>query len=92
MINPYENNLSAFYKDAVNVQNACNLSGIVNSFYNGIIAVRQLGSDERQDPAVLAFLFKIMDMCGYPDTALFMEALKTCERLSQENKPIIVVD
>lgn len=83
MINPYENNLKHMYSDAVQVQNASNLTGVVNSFLDAIKATKQMGYFPGTDPAVLAFLFKIMDMCGYPDTKVFMNALKRCEELSK---------
>jgi len=60
-------NLKKAYRDALAVQDACNLSGVVNAFSRALSALHevQLGTDEiRQHPISVLFANKIYDMTG----------------------------
>jgi len=65
------------------VQDACNLSGVLLSFADAVIRLRELGVStyDRQginEPTIVAFLDKIHDLCGRPDHNQTMSAFDAC--------------
>jgi hypothetical protein len=63
------------YRDAVLIQNASNVSGVVLCLREMLIALTHMGLDERekrQHPAVLAVLYKVMDMCDVCENGSYL--------------------
>ena len=70
-----------FWKDALQVQDACNLSAIVHAFSRHMHDAMEEVSDGtctwvslRTDPGTVLFLDKIADLCGRPSTMEYSRA------------------
>ena len=73
-------------QDAIAVQNACNLSGVVHAFARAMSAIREStnGTEEaNRHPVAVLFADKIMDLVGRPDFQEFGNAYSECEALSK---------
>lgn len=73
-------------QDALAVQDACNLSGVVHAFSRAMSAVRKHtnGTDEANThPVALLFADKIMDLVGRPGMDGFGEAYTACQNLAK---------
>jgi len=69
------------YKEALDVQMACNPSGVTHSLYE-VLTVHLQGADtaaKRSDPAVVLFVAKLADLVGL-DYQWPSEAEVECER------------
>lgn len=79
------------YVDALLVQNACNLSGVVGSLKEALSFMTfELKLDERakrSHPVTCAFLFKIADMTDLNDcnSEYLYAKLKDCEKWIKEH-------
>jgi len=68
-------------KDALEVQNACNLSGVVHAFARAMSAVRESSngtSEANTHPIAVMFADKIMDLVGRPDLGDYGKAYDAC--------------
>ena len=73
-------------QDALAVQDACNLSGVVHAFSLAMSTVRENtnGTDEaNRHPIAVLFADKIMDLVGRPDTVGYGDAYESCKNLSE---------
>jgi len=73
-------------QDALAVQDACNLSGVVHAFSRAMTAVRAAssGTDEANThPVAVLFADKIMDLVGRPGMDNFGEAYTACQNLAK---------
>lgn len=78
------------YRDALLVQNACNISGVTRSLSDALsYMTRELNLDEqakRSHPVVRAFIYKIMDMMDIPaDSDYLYSSLGECEKWLRGN-------
>jgi len=75
-----------FCSDAIQVQNACNVVAVLNSFANHVTKCYREGiyTDNGRsiatDPPFLAFMDKLMDMSERPDIMKIMKAFDECEQ------------
>lgn len=72
-------------KDALTVQDACNLSGVVHAFSRAMSVVREStnGTDEANThPIAVLFADKIMDLVGRPGMDNYGKAYDACEELA----------
>jgi hypothetical protein len=63
------------YRDAVLIQDACNVSGVVLCLREMLVALTHMGLDEkskREHPAVLSVLYKVMDMCDVCENGSYL--------------------
>ena len=68
-------------QDALAVQDACNLSGVVHAFSRAMSVIREdtNGTDEANThPIAILFADKIADLTGSPGMAGFGEACQAC--------------
>lgn len=72
----YKKNPKKMYSDAVQVQDACNLIAVSNTFIDMLKATDR----NVKNPAVIATFFKMYDMMYGPDTTEMYNALKECEK------------
>jgi hypothetical protein len=78
--------------DALAVQNASNISGVVNAFARAMMAVLDDcranggGTDEaRRHPVTVLFMDKLNDMCGRELSQLeYCEAYEKCSKMAGE--------
>lgn len=78
--------LKQLAQDALDVQNACNLSGVVKGFDRAIADLKsQLGSDINHHPIVLLWLDKIASLTGTQanDICAMSKAYDIVEQLAQ---------
>lgn len=78
----YDIKNNEMYRDAIQVQDACNIAAVLCGMRDAAIAVRTAGYDPRKDPAVMAFFFKVYDMMGSPSVTEMNDALKRCEEIT----------
>lgn len=72
-------------QDAMTVQDACNLSGVVHAFARAMTAVREATngtSEANQHPIAVMFADKIMDLVGRPNFEDYGKAYDTCKELA----------
>lgn len=75
-------------KDALQVQDASNIHGVLHSMWEISIELRDLGEDPRAHPAMLLFLDKLDDMLyrpfGFPKCQgeLYSNAYQYCKQKS----------
>lgn len=78
-------------KDAILVQDACNLSGVARSFVEVIDTVKNLGlrgEEVNLHPIVVMFANKIADMTGNGGSFdAFSKAYAACKELAAGNQP-----
>ena len=77
------------FKDAIQVQDACNLCGVAQAFARICKEVlhEKVGTDAvRRDPAVILFMDKMWDMVGRPEFDDYHKAHNKCEELQYEEK------
>ena len=81
-----DNGLQKAAQDALTVQDACNLSGVVHAFSRAMTAIREdsEGTDEaNHHPIAVLFADKIMSLTGRPGTDKFAEAYHVCQELAK---------
>ena len=74
------------YREAIDVQDACNPSGVALSLHKMCCVVSREGNGTdgvRRDPAVRLFVAKLADLCGL-EYDWPRDAQAECERLSCE--------
>lgn len=81
--------LSELANDALFVQDACNLSGVVHSFSTAMTRLRELipGKDTdfyNRHPIAVMYSSKLADMTKCYDNGTFIDAMETCEELKGE--------
>ena len=76
----YRKNPKKMYSDAVQIQDACNLIAVSNTFIDMLKATDR----NVNNMAVVAVFFKMYDMMHGPDTKGMYEALKHCEQKVKE--------
>jgi len=72
-------------QDALTVQDACNLSGVVHAFSRAMSVVKENtnGTDEaNRHPIAVLFADKIMDMVGRPDFKGYGDAYDACKKIA----------
>lgn len=73
-------------QDALTVQDACNLCGVVHAFARAMSTIRAntngTGEANRHPIAVL-FADKIMDMVGRPEMGTYGKAYDACKELAK---------
>ena len=77
------------FKDAIQVQDACNLCGVAQAFVKICKEVLHETSQTdavRRDPAVILFMDKMWDMVHRPDFDDFHVAYNKCEELQDEKE------
>ena len=74
-----EKTIEGYTKDAVLIQDACNIAGVTNTLHEAIVACRKAGIEPRTNPAVKAIFFKVYDMLGAPSEKEMYDSLKICE-------------
>lgn len=76
------------YAEALQVQNACNLSGVTHSLAKILSdLIRNENADTQtvaSDPAVILFVDKMFDLVGRPDWEMFDLAWKVCKEKEKE--------
>jgi hypothetical protein len=73
-------------KEAIMVQDACNLGGVSISFREAVQAVQQLRistAGVRTHPIIKLFIDKMFDLCGRPDTSEYSRAMRQCEAIAR---------
>jgi hypothetical protein len=82
---------SNIYKEAIQVQDACNLSGVAHSFSRILDSIweeaRSLGKGTEYvntHPVCKMFADKITDLARVREFSAFNEAMSECEKLSKE--------
>ena len=73
-------------QDALAVQDACNLSGVVNAFSRAMTTIRENtnGTEEaNHHPIAVLFADKIMDMVGRPELFESCKAYDACKELAE---------
>jgi hypothetical protein len=81
--------------DALAVQSACNVSGVVNAFARAMMAVLDDcranggGTDAaRRHPITVMFMDKLNDMCGRNIEGIeYVEAYEKCSKMAGEAVP-----
>jgi hypothetical protein len=79
--------LSGAAREAIVMQDACNLSGVVHAFSRAMSVVREnaSGTDEANvHPIAVLFADKIMDLVRRPSTTEYCRAYEACKRLAGE--------
>jgi hypothetical protein len=72
-------------QDALVVQDACNLSGVVHAFSRAMSAIRESTNgtaEANQHPVAVLFADKIMDLVGRPDFNDYGKAYDACKELA----------
>ena len=72
-------------RDALAVQDACNLSGVVHAFARAMSAVREASNgtiEANTHPIAVMFADKIMDLVGRPDLDNYGKAYDACKELA----------
>ena len=81
-------------RQALDVQDACNLSGVVHAWSRAMESIFPIGYTEQwgtdkinQHPINQLFASKVHDLCrmGLSDTDAFSKAYDECKRLAEEN-------
>jgi hypothetical protein len=70
------------YKDAIEVQNACNLSGVAHSLADVCSHIMRTGGDSetiKTNPAVILFVDKLNSLLNRPSLKEFHTAYMKCE-------------
>lgn len=73
-------------KEAIQVQDACNLSGVSISFRQAVQAITREPAGVgklRTHPIMILFLDKMFDLIGRPDTSDYGKAFHQCEALAR---------
>lgn len=78
------------YKTAIEIQDACNLSGVVHSFSALMEKLsseawdKHLGTDwKNKHPIAVLYASKIASLTGCENNLTFQEAFDKCQRMSQ---------
>jgi len=75
-------------QEAIDVQDASNLSGVVNGFFHAVCDLKQHGVENPNRHAITAlWLDKINDMCGRPDITQSWGNWKTVEQIAKGEIP-----
>jgi hypothetical protein len=85
-MNPYVGNEKKMYADAILVQDAPNLSGIVHSWAEILSAMVQSGMDTKaiwNHPVNVMFADKVSDLTGRGNS--YSEAYRICREKSDES-------
>lgn len=78
-------NLQKAAKDALTVQDACNLSGVVHAFARAMTVIRESTpgtEDANRHPVAVLFADKIMDLVGRPDLSAYGKAYDSCKEIA----------
>ncbi len=75
----YKANPKKMYSDAVQLQDACNLIAVSNTFIDMLKATNR----DTKNPAVVATFFKMFDMMHGLDSSEMYKSLKVCETLKE---------
>lgn len=86
--------LQKLAKEALAVQNACNLSGVVHSFSRAMTELREVLSKEpdfsteklNQHPIAILFSSKIASLTGSEQYKRFSDAYSICMALTESKK------
>ena len=77
---------SELFRDAVRIQNACNLSGVVGTLADMLVFLPGDEVSRRKHPAVCAVLYKIMDMMDVCENGSYLyDKYLECERRKDRN-------
>lgn len=79
----YQNNLQAA-QDAIDLQGACNLTGVAHTLWQMCRYAMETLKDSdkvRQFPPILLTIQKICDMTGQPDFDHYLEAYDACREM-----------
>ena len=81
--------LSPMYRDALAVQNACNLSGVVSSFARHMHTLCEMGFDTDQrnrHPVSILFSSKIASLTGSEGMDTFSEAYQRATEVNEGSR------
>lgn len=81
-------------QEALDVQDACNLSGVVHAWSRSITELRKLcpklGTDGiNKHPINVLFADKVASLTGSDDTGTITDAYAECTRLASEDSPVV---
>lgn len=82
--------LAALAKEAIDVQDACNLSGVAHGFARAMSKLCELGLDtnaRNQHPVAVMWSSKIASLTGSEDSLTFSRAYDACKALAEGKKP-----
>lgn len=90
MTDEQKNRLKKLATDAISVQDACNLSGVVHSMSRVIADLREISGSQSTDyfnnhPIMVLYASKISGLTGHDSGQCFSRAYERCQELARNS-------